>query len=263
MKRSILKWITLATVLALLLPGSSLAAGHGPVDAVSGPESLSLNYLPLLLRQPPALAAPSLNAITPPEENPRYTVRWSAAAGAQAYVLERATGPTFADAVQVYVGPAADHTAVSEGIVTYHYRVKARNASGDNAWSNVQAVPVRWELEPNDEAVDATRTGPLQTGLYHYGVLTGADVRGNDYFYFDLPSNQTVELWLTHMAGGQDFNLVLRDASLKMVPNGYSGNPDNADEHIATATLPPARYYVQVNRVTGDSSQPYHLWGAW
>jgi hypothetical protein len=23
------------------------------------------------------------------------------------------------------------------------------------------------------------------------------------------------------------------------------------------------RYYVQVNRVTGDSAQPYHLRGAW
>ncbi len=94
-------------------------------------------------------------------------------------------------------------------------------------------------------------------------MLNAADDRGNDYFYFDLTSARSVELWLTHMAGGQDFNLALRNASLEIVPKGFSGNPANADEHIATGQLPAGRYYVQVSRVAGDSSQPYHLWGAW
>ena len=35
MKRSILRWITLVTVFAMLLPAGGLAAGQGPVDALA------------------------------------------------------------------------------------------------------------------------------------------------------------------------------------------------------------------------------------
>lgn len=229
-------------------------------------------YLPVLLRQPPLTptptppvpAAPALAPITPPEANPSYVVTWSAVTGAASYVLQRATVASFGDAVEVFAGPATQYVEPSAGIATYHYRVRARNAWGDGAWSNARAVAVRWELEPNGEAVDATRTGSLLGGLTHFGVLTRADERGNDYFYLDLRSGGTVELWLTDMAPGLDFNLTLRDANLQMVyPGGYSGNLGNADEHVLAAALQAGRYYVQVSWVTGDSGQPYHLRGTW
>jgi hypothetical protein len=185
-------------------------------------------------------------------------VRWSAAARAASYVLERATSSNFGDAIEVYAAPGTSYDAASAGIATYHYRVKARNAWGDSDWSNVQTVEVRWEREPNGEAVDAT--GPMQPGPHYYGGLANvADVQ--DYFYFELTTSRNVELWLTNMAPGQDFNLVLRDANLNML--GYSGAVGNADEHIPSAPLPAGRYYVQVRRFTGDSGQPYHLRGAW
>ena len=76
---------------------------------------------------------------------------------------------------------------------------------------------MRWEREPNGEAVDAS--GPIQPGLRYYGVLTSTDDRNNDYFYFDLSAAGTVVLWLTNMAPEQDFNLMLRDASRQM--QGY------------------------------------------
>ena len=145
----------------------------------------------------------------------------------------------------------------------YHYRVKARNAWGDSGWSNVQTVEVRWEREPNGEPLEAVLTGSLLPGLRYYGMLSSTDDRNNDYFYLDLLSAGPVELWLTNMASGQDFNLVLRNASLNMVASGYSGNLGNADEHILSGALPAGRYYVQVNRVTGDSAKPYHLRGMW
>jgi len=209
------------------------------------------------------MPAPSLDSITPPEDAPSYAVRWSAVAGAFSYILERATSLSFGDATQVYTGSVNQYIADSAGITTYYYRVKARGTVGDSTCSNAQAVSLRWELEPNGEAIDAVRTGPLQSGLEYYGALTGTDDRGNDYFFFDLSSDRPVELWLTHLAADQDINLVLRNASLAMVPNGFSGQTGNADEHIATAVLPAGRYYVQVNRVGGDSSQPYYLRGIW
>jgi len=226
-------------------------------------------FLPLLLRQqpptptptptaPPFPAIPVMSLITPPEDNPNYAVNWTAAARAERYVLERATGPGFGDAIEVYAGPDTSYQAPSAGIATYYYRGKARNVAGDSGWSNAQTVEVRWESEPNGEPVDAR--GPLQPGLRYYGVLaSGADEK--DYFYLDLLSPRAVELWLTNMAPGQDFNLVLRDGSTKMV--GYSGFLGNTDEHIATGLLPAGRYYVQVQRVTGDLARPYHLRGTW
>lgn len=56
---------------------------------------------------------------------------------------------------------------------------------------------------------------------------------------------------------------MLRDASLAIVPRGFSGNPGSADEHVAAAVLLAGRFYVQVNRVVGNSSQPYHLRAVW
>jgi hypothetical protein len=177
-------------------------------------------------------------------------------------VLERATDASFTDRVEVYRGPATNYEAASAGIATYHYRVKAHNAVGESEWSNAQTVEVRWELEPNGESQDALRTGAMQPGIFYYGVLMAADLRGNDYFYFDLSAARKVELWLTNMAPGQDFNLVLRDAS--EVRQGFSGQLGNADEHILTAQpLPAGRYYVQVSRAAGDSVQPYHLRVVW
>ena len=216
-------------------------------------------YLPLLLRQQQLLPdVPTLDDIAPPEANPNYKIHWSAALRAESYILERAMSPGFEDVTPVYVGPVTEYIAASGGIANYHYRVKARNASGDSGWSNMQAVEVHWEREPNGEAVDAT--GPMQPGLYHYGILAGAtDVQ--DYFYLELPTARNVELRLTNMAPGQDFNLVLRDANLTQLK--YSGNVGNVDEHIPSTLLAAGRYYVQIRRVSGNTSRPYHLRGAW
>ena len=215
-------------------------------------------FLPLVLRPQPLPAAPVLYAIMPPDDAPMYMVRWSAALRTENYVLEQATGAGFGDATQVYTGPATEYIATSAGIATYHYRVMARSSVGDSDWSATQSVEVRWEREPNREAVDAT--GLMQPGLRYYGVLASAtDLQ--DYFYFELPAARNVELWLTDMTPGQDFNLVLRDANLTQLR--YSGNVGNADEHILSTLLPAGRYYVQIRRVSGDSTQPYCLRGAW
>ncbi len=213
-------------------------------------------YLPLVVYQrPPRPEAPVLAAILPPGEASSYTVQWSASSSAGVYVLQRAANAGFAAPVEVYVGPATEFPAPSAGIGSFYYRVKARNASGDSDWSSVQAVEVRWEQEPNGEPVSAT--GPLRADQRHYGVMAGAD-DVNDYFYLDLAARGTVELWLTNMAEGQDYNLVLRDAGLTM--RGYSGNRENADEHILVADLPAGRYYVQVYNQSGSrSSRPYYL----
>jgi hypothetical protein len=118
----------------------------------------------------------------------------------------------------------------------------------------LRAFRADWEQEPN--GVPAQASGPLASDATYYGTMPVGDT--NDYFYFDLSTPGDVELWLTNIPGGCDYDLVLRDAALVQV--GYSGNVGSADEHISTGTLTTGWYYVQVyHRSTAGSSEPYHL----
>ena len=113
-----------------------------------------------------------------------------------------------------------------------------------------------WEVEPNNTA--ATANGPVWSDRVYYGTFPSAsDV--NDYYYFDLAAAHAVEVWLTNIQTGCNYDLVLRDEDL--VIRGYSANLGNSDEHIDTGTaLVPGRYYIQVyNRDLSGSSQEYHL----
>jgi hypothetical protein len=86
------------------------------------------------------------------------------------------------------------------------------------------------------------------------------DVR--DYFSFELDSPHTVELRLTNIAAGQNYDLVLRYDDLSPVPGGYVPQPGNSNEHILTGVLPAGTYHIQVYRnpdSSGGTSQPYHL----
>ncbi len=161
-------------------------------------------YLPLILhRFPPIPDAPVLNAITAPEANPSYTVRWNASQSATSYLLQRATSASFADVVQVYSGAATTYTAPSQGIARYYYRVQARNQYGSSPWSNVQWVDVRWEQEPNYPLASAN--GPLLSGLNYYGYPNDTD----DYFYFQVASRGQVIIDLTNHSD-QSVQLLLR-----------------------------------------------------
>jgi hypothetical protein len=115
---------------------------------------------------------------------------------------------------------------------------------------------VGWESEPNNEA-QTQANGPILSGLTYKGYFhNGADLK--DYFYFDLASSRSVELWLGNIGAGHDYDLVLRDGALKEV--GRSASRESPTEHILTGVLSAGRYYVQVyNYGRTGSSQPYHL----
>ena len=148
-------------------------------------------------------------------------VRWSAAAGADVYVLEEAKDNAFAVSAEVYVGPATSYEISGRGAARYYYRVKARNSWGSSAWSNVEWTDVLWEAEPNDQALSQAN-GPIVSSLTYFGTFTDAtDIQ--DYFYFDLLTGGYIELWLDHIPPGQDYNLYLRDADLSVVKDSAEG----------------------------------------
>lgn len=231
----------------------------------SNPAMVTITYtsmrffisLPLVVRHwPPIPAVPLLNVIDNPNGYGDYTVSWSAAELATSYILQESKDSSFSDAAQVY---SDTHTSIylsDRGPTRYYYRVQARNVYGDSGWSNVRSVDVLWEKEPNDIA-STQANGPLISGPTYYGHFSGgADPQ--DYFFIYLQSAQSVELWLSNIALGQDYDLTLRNSLLQVV--GHSGELGNANEHIRTVTLQAGLYYIQVyNRSGSGSTQAYHL----
>lgn len=212
-------------------------------------------YLPQVARNRPP--SPHLYGVDNMDGDDNYSVTWSAVYRATFYVLEEAIDGAFADAIEVYTGSDTSYTINDRGAARYYYRVKACTGQMCSGWSNVEQVDVLCEAEPNDDALTQAN-GPIVSGLTYYGSFPhGADVK--DYFFFDLSSSHSVEIWLTNIPSTRDYDLALRDANL-VPPIAYSVNPGNADEHILTDVLPAGRYYVQVYNYSGpESTQPYHL----
>jgi hypothetical protein len=227
------------------------------VTVADDDEAIRRIYLPVMIRRwPPIPDVPVLNPISNPGGLGSYTVTWEAAAQAETYVLEEAKSSTFAGSLQVYAGPLTSRPLSGRGAARYYYRVKAVNNWGESAWSNVRQVDVLWEAEPNDDALTQAN-GPIVSGLTYYGTFASATAL-KDYFTFDLSASHSVDLVLSNIPSGRNYDIILRNASLAQV--GYSALPGNSAEHILTGALPPGRYYVQVYRFSGDGSeQPYHL----
>jgi len=213
--------------------------------------------LPLILRNwPPPLNMPVLQPIDNTGGDGAYTVNWSAVSMADAYILQEATRSSFGDATTIYTGPATHKDVTGRGAARYYYRVQAHSASSSSPWSNPRWVDVLWEAEPNDNG-QTEANGPIVSGLTYYGLFPiEADVK--DYFYFDLPVARPVELWLTNIPPGHDYDLVLRKLDLTEIAR--SDNSGNADEHILSNFLQTGRYLVQVYRQSKPGSQQeYHL----
>jgi hypothetical protein len=217
-------------------------------------------YLPLVIKNwPPTPGTPHLNAIEEPGANPSYLVDWDPASRADTYILEQATQSNFSDAEVIYDGEDTSYSVESEGIARYYYRVKAHNEFGDSGWSSTQSVTVHWEEEVNDNA-ETQANGPLASSSTYYGVFPADDPK--DYFYFDLSSAHSVEVRLSNIATGEDYDVYLRDADLEEVSR--SDETGSVDEHIQTGTLSPGRYYIHVyNYSASGSTQPYHLYVAY
>jgi hypothetical protein len=215
-------------------------------------------YFPLLRSHLP-LAAPELYAIE--DGYGSYTVCWSTVEDASSYVLEEDTDGTFAAPSSIYAGTDTCYPVNGRGAARYYYyRVKARNSWVDSRWSNVQSIDVLWEKEPNDDALTQAN-GPIICGPVYHGTLEGTDPK--DYFYFELSTSKNVEVWLTDIPQGCDYDLVLRDADLELVD--YSDKFDSAGEHIPyyepwPLTLLPGRYYIQIYPYKGGCSAPYDMW---
>ena len=89
-----------------------------------------------------APASPVLFAISNPDGNGDYLVRWSDVAGATTYRLEEDDNPEFASPMPRYTGASSQFQVYGQESGTWYYRVRASNAFGDSLWSNTESVSV-------------------------------------------------------------------------------------------------------------------------
>lgn len=91
--------------------------------------------------------------------------------------------------------------------------------------------------------------GPLISNhWYTFQLGSGGD--DEDYYRFDLPNRRRIELWLTGIQQGANFDLLVYDENRELL--GYSGNLGQEDEEIVTEVVDPATYRVRVYRRTGS-----------
>jgi hypothetical protein len=214
-------------------------------------------YLPLVIRHwPPAPESASLDPIDNPGGDGSYTVQWSAVKHAASYVLQEARTGDFGDAVTVYEGPNTSHAITGRGAARYRYRVQARNIWQESEWSSIKWVDVLWEAEPNDER-RTEANGPIVSGLTYYGTFPTPAEHDKDYYAINLASPHTIDIWLTNIPAGQNYDVALWDLTSWIT---FSAEEGQTDEHISTDALPAGRYFIQVyHNDSGGSTQPYHL----
>lgn len=201
-------------------------------------------------------AAPVIKDIANPDGLGSYAVQWSPVPEAEYYTLQEAMAESFVGASEVYSGTQTSHAIAGRGAARYYYRVRAGGGQWVTAWSDTQSVDVLWEAEPNNIFTQAN--GPLVSGLTYQGRFEPATDL-DDYYGFELTTAHDIEVWLTNIAVGENYDLILRNAA-GQISGGYSGRPDNSDEHVLLSSMPPGRYYARVfNRSGTVSAQPYHL----
>ena len=229
-------------------------------------EPCKVNFPLIMCCSPCITLTPTLDPILPPGRDAVYTVSWYNTIPClnPTYTVQEDIDGSFPNPSEVYEGPDASHSVNDRGATRRYYRVKVRNDCGESDWSNVESVDVLWEAEPNngclpDLAVEAN--GPLASGITYSGTLRTTSVADtNDCFYFDKDARNTIDMKLTNIPLGCDFDLQLRDSDRDLVAESlHSGN---TDEHILIEGFNGiGRYYVRVRYYQGEEcSQPYNLW---
>ncbi len=110
------------------------------------------------------------------------------------------------------------------------------------------------EEEPNNKWDQAN--GPIVSGINYRGNFSfNGDI--NDYFYFYKNNHGIIDIHLSDIPSGQDYDLILLDGNLEIIKD--SGRLGNREESI-TIDIPNGLYFVWVFNSTGETnSNKYNL----
>jgi hypothetical protein len=134
-------------------------------------------YLPVVARSiDPPSSPPVLDAISNPDGDGNYTVRWSTVSRATNYTLEEDDNANLSSPTTVYAGPDTSKPITGKDVGTYYYRVKASNASGSSDWSNVRSVTVS-AVAPGPEPGHYTGTPSVSFDVTENQQVCDFDIR--------------------------------------------------------------------------------------
>jgi bacillolysin len=111
--------------------------------------------------------------------------------------------------------------------------------------------------EPNDSFAQAY--GPLTSGQTYQSYISCCDVaRRRDYFYINIGTTNTINIDLTNIPPGVDYDLYLYNANEDEVDRSWRNG--NLPEHISYNPLSTGKYYILVfSPYSHYSASPYSL----
>lgn len=107
------------------------------------------------------------------------------------------------------------------------------------------------EAEPNNALNTSNANGPIRSGRSYLGNFPAAPDKW-DIFFFTLTARRNVQIDLTGIPSGHDYNLYLFANNENQNIVGYSGSVDNQNEHISNSSLDPGLYFVAVHNAMGS-----------
>jgi hypothetical protein len=116
--------------------------------------------------------------------------------------------------------------------------------------------------EPNDTCNQAY--GPLTSGQTYQSWISDCDLttyKKSDYFYIDISTTNPINVYLTNIPAGTDYDLYLyKDPSDDPKDPADKSEGTGSSETISSYS-PPAtgRYYIRVYGRSGSSTSPYSL----
>jgi subtilisin family serine protease len=141
-------------------PGWDMDYGYGRINAWAAVQGIT----------PPSV--PTLYAIQNTGGQDDFVVKWTAVSGATSYSLEENADPSFLQVGSMFSVTVPQYQVTNkEPGTTWYYRVRANNAQGNSAWSNVESTTVA-PAAPVLEAIE--NTGNEDEYVVQWSATTGA-----------------------------------------------------------------------------------------
>ena len=250
-------------------------AEYMAINAVLDQESIVVSYVPDIVAPAVTVIAPAATAAT------SFTVSWGAtdpssgsgvvALYAVAYREDDGAWETWLSSTvlteSTFFSVTMDHTYAFSVTVYDHVGNRGEGTAMTQVGCHYVYLPVvmrswiwwyQFDIyEPNDSLSDAY--GPLSSTQVYEAYIWNATDTG-DYYHFTPSTTDQVQVMLTDIAVGADYDLYIYDTSLGdwLV---WSNKPGNQDESVSFTPVAGRKYYILISPYEGtfDSSQPYHL----
>jgi hypothetical protein len=127
------------------------------------------------------LNAPLLDAINNSDEDGAYEINWNSVSGATSYTLEESADRYFTSSTEIYSGSATQFNVTNQDGGTWHYRVRAHNATDSSPWSITRIAKVVYYVHLPLVMRNYISESPLQNGDFEDGTTNWTEYSSNGF----------------------------------------------------------------------------------